>query len=48
LQIQISDHHISYDRSRLGLSMAAFNPIVLGIHTKIDEKKSWAESKKAI
>jgi hypothetical protein len=42
---------ISYDyndRSPLGLSMAAFNPVVLGVHTKIDEKKAWEESKKAI
>jgi hypothetical protein len=36
------------DRSRLGLSMAAFNPVVFSIHSKIDEKKSWAESKKTI
>jgi hypothetical protein len=34
------------DRRRGGLSMAAFNPYVLGIEMRIDEKKA-AQAKKA-
>jgi hypothetical protein len=36
------------NRSRKGLSMAAFNPIVLGVHMRINEKAAAADAKKGL
>jgi hypothetical protein len=46
---QPSDYNgekLTIGRSRKGLSMAAFNPVVLGVHMRINEKAVAAEVKK--